>query len=195
MDPRHIAYLQLVTSHQAALHGYIRSLAPGANVDDILQETNIVLWKHAENFKPGTRFKSYAFRIAHLKTLEALRRDRRKRWLVFDSDLLEAIAERTISRDPGTADAQAALRACLADMDEAEWMTWSATLRTRPIMPDFALRAMHDDDRRAIYRFIRSLGTGGTKAPEYLPRGSAPPAPFFQLVLPPAPPANPPAGG
>ena len=54
---------------------------------------------------------------------------------------------------------------------------------------------MHDDDRRAIYRFIRSLGTGGTKAPEYLPPGSAPPAPFFQLVLPPAPPANPPAGG
>lgn len=74
-------------------------------------------------------------------------------------------------------------------------MTWSATLRTRPIMPDFALRAMHDDDRRAIYRFIRSLGTGGTKAPEYLPPGSAPPAPFFQLVLPPAPPASPPAGG
>ena len=82
-----------------------------------------------------------------------------------------------------------------AEMDEAEWMTFSATLRTRPIMPDFALRAMHDDDRRAIYRFIRSLGTGGTKAPEYLPPGSAPPAPFFQLVLPPAPPANPPAGG
>jgi mono/diheme cytochrome c family protein len=87
------------------------------------------------------------------------------------------------------------LRLRLAEMDEAEWMTFSATLRTRPIMPDFALRAMHDDDRRAIYRFIRSLGTGGTKAPEYLPPGSAPPAPFFQLVLPPAPPANPPAGG
>ena len=90
---------------------------------------------------------------------------------------------------------EANLHLRLAEMDEAEWMTFSATLRTRPIMPDFALRAMHDDDLRAIYRFIRSLGTGGTKAPEYLPPGSAPPAPFFQLVLPPAPPANPPAGG
>ena len=78
------------------------------------------------------------------------------------------------------------LRLRLAEMDEAEWMTWSATLRTRPIMPDFALRAMHDDDRRAIYRFIRSLGPAGSKAPEYLPPGSAPPPPFLQLVLPPA---------
>lgn len=87
------------------------------------------------------------------------------------------------------------LRLRLAEMDEAEWMTWSATLRTRPIMPDFALRAMHDDDRRAIYRFIRSLGPAGGKAPEYLPPGSAPPAPFFQLVLPPAPPAGAASGG
>ena len=69
----------------------------------------------------------------------------------------------------------------MQDFTEEQWLQYSANLRTRPIMPDFALRAMHDDDRRAIYRFIRSLGTGGTKAPEYLPPGSAPPAPFFQL--------------
>ena len=62
-------------------------------------------------------------------------------------------------------------------------MTWSATLRTRPIMPDFALHAMQDDDRRAIYRFIRSLGNGRRRHLEYLPPGSAPPALlFFQLV-------------
>ncbi len=87
------------------------------------------------------------------------------------------------------------LRLRLAEMDEAEWMTWSATLRTRPIMPDFALRAMHDDDRRAIYRFIRSLGPAGSKAPEYLPPGSAPPPPFLQLVLPPAARAGAASGG
>jgi mono/diheme cytochrome c family protein len=78
------------------------------------------------------------------------------------------------------------LRLRLADMDETEWMQYSATLRTRPIMPDFILRAMHDNDRRAIYRFIRSLGPTGSKAPAYLPPGQTPPPPYMQLVLPPA---------
>ena len=77
------------------------------------------------------------------------------------------------------------LRMKAAEMDEAGWLKYTAELRTRPIMPDFAVRAMHEDDRRAIYRFIRSLGPGGSKAPDYLPPGQTPPAPHFQLVLPP----------
>jgi hypothetical protein len=54
-------------------------------------------------------------------------------------------------------------------------------------MPDFALRAMHEDERRALYRFIRSLDSGRGKAPDYLPR-QTPPLPYLQLLLPPAPP-------
>jgi hypothetical protein len=77
-------------------------------------------------------------------------------------------------------------------MDEAQWLEYSANLRTRPIMPDFAVRAMTEEDRRAIYRFVRSLGPGGQPAPSYLPPGQTPPLPYFSLVLPPAPPA--PAG-
>ncbi|MFD0739391.1 c-type cytochrome [Lysobacter koreensis] len=79
------------------------------------------------------------------------------------------------------------LRLRLADMDEAQWLDYSATLRTRPLMPDFALRAMSPDDRRAIYRFIKSLGPGGEPAPAYLPPDRKPPAPYYELVLPAAP--------
>lgn len=76
------------------------------------------------------------------------------------------------------------LRITLAGMDEAQWLAYSATLRTRPIMPDFLLRQMDADDRRAIYRFIKSLGPGGRPAPAYLPPGQAPLPPFMELVLP-----------
>ena len=79
------------------------------------------------------------------------------------------------------------LRLKAAEMDEAGWMKYTAELRTRPIMPDFAVRAMREDDRRALYRFIRSLGPGGSKAPDYLPPGKTPPLPFMQMVLPSAP--------
>lgn len=80
------------------------------------------------------------------------------------------------------------LRLRLADMDEAEWLKYSGDLHTRPIMPDYNVRAMSEDDRRAVYRFIRSLGPAGGKAPDYLPPGKQPPLPYMQLLLPPAPP-------
>ena len=80
------------------------------------------------------------------------------------------------------------LRLKLADMDEATWLRSSAELHTRPIMPDYNVRAMTEGDRRALYRFVRSLGPAGEKAPDYLPPGQTPPLPYFQLVLPDAPP-------
>jgi RNA polymerase sigma-70 factor (ECF subfamily) len=111
VNDSHLEYLQLVTRHQAAIYGYLRSIAPGAPLEDILQEVNIVLWNRAADFEPGTNFKAFAFRIAHFKALEALRAAKRREWLVFDSDLLESIAERQEeSRDD---DPQAALRECL----------------------------------------------------------------------------------
>lgn len=89
------------------------------------------------------------------------------------------------------------LRLRMTEMDEGQWLAYSADLHTRPMMPDFAIRAMHEDDRRAIYRFARSLGAAGEPAPAYLPPGQEPPVPYLQLVLPapadPAPAQPPPA--
>lgn len=82
------------------------------------------------------------------------------------------------------------LRLRLADMDETQWLDYSGNLKTRPVMPDFAVRAMSPDDRRAIYRFIKSLGAGGQAAPTYLPPDQKPQPPYFELVLPAAPAAE-----
>ena len=83
------------------------------------------------------------------------------------------------------------LRLSAASKDEAAWLAYTATLHVRPMMPDFAVRAMTEDDRRALYHLIRSLGDPGQPAPAYLPPGQQPPPPFVQLVLPPS--AQPPA--
>ena len=80
------------------------------------------------------------------------------------------------------------LRLKAQGMDEAAWLAYTADLHTRPPMPDFAVRAMEIQDRRALYRFIRSLGAAGNPAPAYLPPGRAPSVPYVKWVLP-APPA------
>jgi mono/diheme cytochrome c family protein len=88
------------------------------------------------------------------------------------------------------------LRLKTADMDDAAWLKYSGELHTRPIMPDFLVRAMKEQDRLAIFRFIKSLGPAGQPAPAYLPPGQKPQAPYWDLVLPPpAPPPQAPAAG
>jgi mono/diheme cytochrome c family protein len=77
------------------------------------------------------------------------------------------------------------LRLKLNDMDEAAWLAYSGALHTRPPMPDFAVRTMAQDDRRAIYRFVRSLGPAGQPAPAYLPPGMQAKPPYVKWVLPP----------
>jgi len=54
-----------------------------------------------------------------------------------------------------------------------------------------ALRAMREDDRRALYRFVKSLGPAGVPAPAYTPPGQPPAPPYLDLVLPPVVAAGP----
>lgn len=84
------------------------------------------------------------------------------------------------------------LRLTAARLDEADWLTYTANLEVRPLMPDYMLRAMREEDRRAIWHFIRSLGEPGEPAPAALPPGQTPTPPYLELVLP-GPPAAPPA--
>lgn len=76
------------------------------------------------------------------------------------------------------------LRLTVDRLDEAGWLAYTATLQARPLMPAYMLRQMHEEDRRAIYHFIRALGPAGTPAPAALQPGQTPAPPYLQLVLP-----------
>lgn len=71
---------------------------------------------------------------------------------------------------------------------EEDWLRIARTTELRPPMPWYELRLMTDEDLRAIYQFIRSLGAAGEPVPAYLPPGTEAPAPKFHFVLPVGPP-------
>ena len=87
------------------------------------------------------------------------------------------------------------LRLSVSKMSEADWVAYSGSFHTRPPMPDFMVRDLPEQDRRALHRFITSLGPAGKEAPAYLPPGQSPAPPYFQLVLPEALTAPTPATG
>lgn len=76
------------------------------------------------------------------------------------------------------------LRLYMADLGESEWIARAREMKTRPPMPWFAIRAMSERDLRALYRFIRHLGSAGEPAPEFVPPGREPPAPYVRFPMP-----------
>ncbi|HXH83721.1 MAG TPA: c-type cytochrome, partial [Candidatus Tectomicrobia bacterium] len=70
------------------------------------------------------------------------------------------------------------LRLYIHGMSEEQWLAAARAVRSRPPMPWFALRDMTDEDLRAIYHFVRSLGPAGNPAPAYVPPGAEPRTPY-----------------
>lgn len=77
------------------------------------------------------------------------------------------------------------LRLHAAGMTEEQWVAASRTLKTRPPMPWFSLNRMHEEDLKAIYRFLRHLGPAGEPAPAYVPPDQEPKTPFALFPSPP----------
>ena len=70
-------------------------------------------------------------------------------------------------------------------MTEAQWVPYIRGLRTRPPMPWFNLNRWSDQDLRALYHYIRSLGPVGTPAPKYVPPDQSPKTPYIEWPAPP----------
>jgi hypothetical protein len=79
------------------------------------------------------------------------------------------------------------LRILIPAMPEDTWVKFAHQIKTRPPMAWWVLNEMHEQDLRAMYRFINRLGATGESAPAALPPGSKPPVPFIQFVFQTAP--------
>lgn len=73
------------------------------------------------------------------------------------------------------------LRLLVSTMSADQWVDLAKHREMRPPMPWFTLRAMKEQDLRAIYGFIRSLGPAGEPAPAYVPPGQSPNGPVIQF--------------
>jgi mono/diheme cytochrome c family protein len=73
------------------------------------------------------------------------------------------------------------LRLVINGMSEAQWLV-HARKEFKPPMPWFNLREMTDQDLKAIYAYVRSLGAAGETAPAYVAPGGRVTTPYFVFV-------------
>jgi RNA polymerase sigma-70 factor (ECF subfamily) len=121
-DGREEAFVAELTAQQAALQAFIVSLMPGdSGTDEVIQRTNLLLWRKRDDFTPGTNFRAWAFECAKWTMRAYFKETQRKNWLIFDDELTRAVTERMAERIPAAPDApQAALRVCLSKLRDRD---------------------------------------------------------------------------
>ena len=90
-----------------------------ADAEDVLQETNVVLWQKFPQYQPGTDFVGWACRIAHFEVLKIRERKARGERL-FSNEFIEALAvasQPTINELDGRRDA---LESCLQKLGPSD---------------------------------------------------------------------------
>lgn len=106
-------FVQRLTAAQSVLYGYIRTLLPDRTAaQDVLQQTNLTLWKKSAEYRFDMPLITWACRIAYFNVLACRRKLSRDR-LVFDDTVLDFLAERQSERSAGAEDRMETLRACL----------------------------------------------------------------------------------
>ncbi len=86
-------FVALLTSRQRQLFVYILSMVGDeTRANDILQNTNKVLWSKRADFTPGTNFAAWASRFAYWQVMDFSKRNKLDRHL-FDDELLGEMAK------------------------------------------------------------------------------------------------------
>ena len=110
-------FIELITSFQGRLYGFILSmLGDPDQANDVLQETNIILWKKSNEFTPGTSFKAWSFRVASFQVM-AYRQKKIRDRLIFDDSFFSDLMSEAQEMDNQFEAKQKTLASCMQKLN------------------------------------------------------------------------------
>lgn len=160
VDPVRIEqFAQLLARCQRRVFLYVLTLVHRASdAEEILQETNLVLWRKFDKYQPGTSFERWACRIAYFEVLKFRQRQARTERL-FSDTFIEALAAEADRSDAVLDARRSALAECLKKLREADRALVLARYRagatTRSVAE--ALGRSLQGTRRSLHRIRMTL--------------------------------------
>lgn len=111
-------FLQLITEFQGRLFAFVLSMLGDLDqANEVLQESNLVLWRKSDEFQPGSNFKAWSFRIAQFQVMAYRQRQIRDR-LVFSDDVIEQIGRDAALHDEEYERKVRLLEDCISGLSE-----------------------------------------------------------------------------
>lgn len=112
-------FIRLLTNEQISLNRYLLTLLGDHDAAaNVLQETNLVIWRKADQFEPGTSFSAWSRKIAYWQTLAYLR-DRTRDRHVFSEELVGQLAVNP-AIESNARETRVALRHCLGELPDRQ---------------------------------------------------------------------------
>ena len=109
-------FVRLLAQNQRRLFVYVHTLVMNhTDAEEVLQNTNLVLWREFGTFETGTNFAAWACRVAFNQVM-AWRKKRQRDRLQFSDDFLTAIATETHDASDALEEQTKALAGCLAKL-------------------------------------------------------------------------------
>ncbi len=119
-DDRYEVFVRTFAHFEGDLRRFVRSLLPNwTDVDDVMQQTAVVLWRKFDQYDPETHFMKWACVVARFEALAYRRKMARDR-LVFREDVLELMADEGIEEMDQRDAEHAALATCLQAVPETQ---------------------------------------------------------------------------
>ena len=110
-------FLGHMLRNQRAIRNYIYSLHPQSqDLDDLVQQTAMTLWREFANYDTTREFLPWALRVSYFEVLR-LRKHRSRDRLVFSEEFLEQLADDGAEGADDQTPALQALEACLSKLD------------------------------------------------------------------------------
>ena len=96
-------FVNLLVAHQSLIRAYVISLLPGLHeTEDVIQNTNEVLWTKRENFELGTNFKAWALTTARFQVMALQQKLKREKRAPLDEDVLMLVSADTEGKSSET---------------------------------------------------------------------------------------------
>lgn len=132
-------FVKQITRVQRQLHAFILSMVWNpAEADDVLQETNLVLWEKAAEFDAARPFLPWAMRFAQWQAMSWLKRQQRQHQrIVFDDGLAKLLADEAAAEERVFEARQHALASCLQRLPPEQ-----RELIARRYEPDASVQAL-----------------------------------------------------
>lgn len=152
-------FAQLLATCQRKVFLYIMALVHNpTDAEEILQETNLVLWRKFDQYRAGTDFVQWACRVAYYEVLK-YREKRAHKEHLFSSDLLERFADE-VQQFLQQADARReALSGCIQKLRPQDqqllWQRYQPQASTRSVAE--ALGRSVQGTRKSLHRIRMTL--------------------------------------
>ena len=152
-------FVRHLTGCQHWLRAFIRALVPSAEqTDEVLQRTNLVMWKKAHEFTKGTNFRGWACQVARYEVM-AFRKEQYRDRHVFSDQLSYLLADEAERHFGVVTDLRDFLRGCLTELSPKH-----RQLVAERYAPDGSVQSLAEREGRSpdaisamLYRIRNSL--------------------------------------